>query len=133
MLLEPFEVGGGFCRPRSSWSTAPSWSSCSTRIRTRRDGSDAGRRPLEHVPHAHRRGGLAGIAAAGYKTVELSSVVGWTEHVVLDDDPKELYARLAHYGLEPTVLSAHSDLTTDEGVEYALKAIGWAHGTASRS
>ena len=23
----------------------------------------------------------AGIAAAGYKTVELSSVVGWTEHV----------------------------------------------------
>ena len=68
----------------------------------------------------------AGIAAAGYRTVELSSVIGWTEHVDLDADPAELYARLAHYGLEPTVLSAHSDLTTDDGVEYALKAIGWA-------
>jgi sugar phosphate isomerase/epimerase len=68
----------------------------------------------------------AGIAAAGYRTVELSSVIGWTEHVDLDADPAGLYARLAHYGLEPTVLSAHSDLTTDDGVEYALKAIGWA-------
>jgi sugar phosphate isomerase/epimerase len=68
----------------------------------------------------------AGIAAAGYRTVELTSVLGWTEHVDLDADPAALYARLAHYGLEPTVLSAHSDLTTDDGVEYAIKAIGWA-------
>ena len=68
----------------------------------------------------------AGIAAAGYRTVELTSVLGWTEHVDLDADPAELYARLAHFGLEPTVLSAHSDLTTADGVEYAIKAIGWA-------
>jgi sugar phosphate isomerase/epimerase len=68
----------------------------------------------------------AGIAAAGYRTVELTAVLGWTEHVDLDADPAGLYARLAHYGLEPTVLSAHSDLTTDDGVEYALKAIAWA-------
>ena len=68
----------------------------------------------------------AGIAAAGYSTVELTAVLGWTEHVDLDADPAALYARLAHYGLAPTVLSAHSDLTTDDGVEYALKAIDWA-------
>ena len=42
----------------------------------------------------------AGIAAAGYRTVELTAVVGWTEHVDLDADPAELFARLAHYGLE---------------------------------
>ena len=40
-------------------SRAPLWSSCSTRIPTRRDGSDAGRRSHSNsVPHAQRRGGL---------------------------------------------------------------------------
>ena len=68
----------------------------------------------------------AGIAAAGYRTVELTSVLGWTEHVDLDADPAELFARLSHYGLEATVLAAHSDLTTDDGVDYAVKAVGWA-------
>ena len=55
----------GSAAPRSSWSTAPSWSSCSTRTPTRRDGSDAGWRPLEHVPHAHGRGGLGGHRRGG--------------------------------------------------------------------
>jgi len=70
----------------------------------------------------------AGIAGAGYRTVEVTAVLGWTEHVDLDADPAPLFARLAHFGLEPTVLSAHSDLTTDDGVEYALKGIAWAAG-----
>ena len=64
----PFEVGGGFCRVGvRAASTAPSSSSCSTRTPTRRGGSDARRRAHQHVPHLQRRGGLAGIAAAGYR------------------------------------------------------------------
>ena len=72
-----------------------------------------------------REEALAGIAAAGYRTVELTAVEGWTEHVDLDADTAELRARLAHYGLEPVVLSGHSDLTTDEGLAYGIKAVRW--------
>jgi sugar phosphate isomerase/epimerase len=67
----------------------------------------------------------AGTAAAGYTTVELTAVAGWTEHVDLDAPAAETFDRLAHYGLTPTVLSAHSDLTTPEGVEYGIKAVRW--------
>ena len=67
----------------------------------------------------------AGIAGSGFTTVELTAVLGWTEHVDLDAPPAATFDRLAHYGLTATVLSAHSDLTTDDGVEYALKAIRW--------
>lgn len=69
---------------------------------------------------------LAGIAEAGYAGVELSAVPGWTEHVVLDDDPAELRAKLAHYGLTPVSLSGHSDLTTKEGLAHGIKAVRWA-------
>jgi L-ribulose-5-phosphate 3-epimerase len=69
----------------------------------------------------------AGIAAAGYTTVELSAVLGWSEHVDLDAPVADLYARLGHYGLTPTVLSGHSDLTTPDGVDLAVKAIRWCH------
>ena len=34
-------------------------------------------------------------------------------------------ARLAHYGLEPVVLSGHSDLTTADGLAYGIKAVRW--------
>ena len=37
---------------------------------------------------------LAGIAAAGYKGVELSAVPGWTEHVDVDDDPAAVRSKL---------------------------------------
>lgn len=67
----------------------------------------------------------AGIAGAGFRTVELTAVLGWTEHVDLDAPPAATFDRLAHYGLEATVLSGHSDLTTADGVEYAVKAIRW--------
>jgi L-ribulose-5-phosphate 3-epimerase len=69
---------------------------------------------------------LQGIAEAGYKAVELSAVVGWTEHVDLDADQGELRRRLAGYGLEPVSLSAHSDLTTPDGLEHGIKAVRWA-------
>src|SRR5215213_4078206 len=69
---------------------------------------------------------LQGIAEAGYKAVELSAVPGWTEHVDLDGDQGELRRRLDGYGLEPVSLSAHSDLTTADGLEHGIKAVRWA-------
>jgi sugar phosphate isomerase/epimerase len=69
---------------------------------------------------------LQGIAEAGYRAVELSAVPGWTEHVDLDADPSELRSKLAHYGLEPVSLSAHSDLTTADGLAHGIKAVRWA-------
>ena len=72
-----------------------------------------------------REEALAGIAEAGYRSVELTAVEGWTEHVDLDADTGELRARLAHYGLEPVVLSGHSDLTTADGLAYGIKAVQW--------
>ena len=70
---------------------------------------------------------LRGIAAAGYTTVELTAVEGWTEHVKLGDDTAELRAKLGHYGLEVVVLSGHSDLTTADGVDYGIRAVRWCH------
>src|SRR5438046_161119 len=69
---------------------------------------------------------LSGIAEAGFKGVELSAVPGWTEHVDLDADKGELRGKLEAYGLEPVSLSAHSDLTTRDGLEHGLKAVRWA-------
>lgn len=69
---------------------------------------------------------LQGIAEAGYKAVELSAVPGWTEHVDLDADQSQLRSKLAGYGLEPVSLSAHSDLTTPDGLAHGVKAVRWA-------
>ena len=69
---------------------------------------------------------LEGIAAAGYKYVELSAVRGWTEHVPLDADAKTLgkiQRMLNKLGLIPVSLSGHSDLTTQTGVELGIKAL----------
>ncbi len=69
---------------------------------------------------------LAGIAAAGYRSVELTSVPGWTEHVRRDADAAELqHVRdlLAQHGLTAVSLSGHSDLVSDEGVTEFRKAL----------
>ena len=68
---------------------------------------------------------LEGIASAGYAHVELSAVPGWTEHVDLNGRD-ELRRRLDARGLTPVSLSAHSDLTTREGLEHGIKAVRWA-------
>jgi len=67
---------------------------------------------------------LQGIAEAGYSAVELSAVPGWTEHVDLDADQGELRRKLEGYGLEPVSLSAHSDLTTADGIPIVNTAVG---------
>jgi len=69
---------------------------------------------------------LAGIAGAGFEHVELTAVPGWTEHVDLDADPADVRRLLDRYGLSPVSLSAHSDLTTAEGLEHGIKGIRWA-------
>src|SRR5258706_7853198 len=69
---------------------------------------------------------LEGIAAAGFKFVELSAVRGWTEHVPLEADAKTLgkiQRLLNKSGLIPISLSGHSDLTTKDGLALALKAV----------
>src|SRR5437764_23024 len=69
---------------------------------------------------------LEGIAAAGFKFVELSAVRGWTEHIPLEADSKTLgriQRMLNKLGLIPISLSGHSDLTTKDGVDLALKAV----------
>jgi sugar phosphate isomerase/epimerase len=69
---------------------------------------------------------LAGIAAAGFKHVELTAVPGWTEHVSLDDDPADVRRRLEGHGLTAVSLSGHSDLTTPDGLEHGIRAVRWA-------
>ena len=69
---------------------------------------------------------LAGIAAAGYRYVELSAVPGWTEHVDLGTPPDETRRKVESYGLEAVSLSGHSDLTTADGLAHGLEAVRWA-------
>lgn len=69
---------------------------------------------------------LAGAAKAGFKSVELTSVPGWTEHVRRDADQEELAHvkdLLRKYGLTAISLSGHSDLVTDAGVAEFRKAL----------
>ena len=69
---------------------------------------------------------LEGIAAAGYKFVELSAVRGWTEHVPLEADAKKLgqiQRTMNELGLISRSLSGHSDLTTKDGLKDGLKAV----------
>jgi L-ribulose-5-phosphate 3-epimerase len=69
---------------------------------------------------------LDGIAAAGFKYVELTAVRGWTEHVPLEADAKVLGAiqrMMNKLGLIAISLSGHSDLTKKEGLKDGLKAL----------
>lgn len=69
---------------------------------------------------------LAGLAAAGYRAVELAAVPGATEHVDVHGDPAEVRGRLEEHGLEAVSISGHSDLTTAEGLEHGLAVVAWA-------
>jgi L-ribulose-5-phosphate 3-epimerase len=69
---------------------------------------------------------LDGIARAGFRSVELTSVPGWTEHLSRDADDAEIQRvrdLLAQYGLTAVSLSGHSDLVSDEGVAEFRKAL----------
>jgi sugar phosphate isomerase/epimerase len=69
---------------------------------------------------------LKGIAAAGFTSVELSSVPGWTEHVLRDASDSDLDAvrqQVREAGLDAISLSGHSDLASDEGVAAFRRSI----------
>ncbi len=69
---------------------------------------------------------LAGISGAGYSSVELSSVPGWTEHVRRDASDTELEhigAQVRAAGLDAISMSGHSDLASDDGIAEFRKAI----------
>jgi L-ribulose-5-phosphate 3-epimerase len=68
---------------------------------------------------------LGGIAAAGFKHVEITSVPGWDMEIDLNgtDDVRALLDR---HGLTPVSLSGHSELTTPDGLEHGIKAVRWA-------
>jgi L-ribulose-5-phosphate 3-epimerase len=68
---------------------------------------------------------LEGIAAAGFKHVEITSVPGWDEEIQLNGT-REVRALLDRHGLTPVSLSGHSELTTKEGLEHGIKAVRWA-------
>ncbi len=69
---------------------------------------------------------LAGIAGAGFRSVELTSVPGWTEHLRRGASEAEIQTAkdlLAENGLTAISLSGHSDLVSDEGVAEFRKAL----------
>lgn len=69
---------------------------------------------------------LGGIAAAGFTSVELSSVPGWTEHVPRDagdDELQRIGELVVRHGLIPISLSGHSDLASDAGIGEFRKAL----------
>jgi Sugar phosphate isomerases/epimerases len=88
---------------------------------------------------------LRGIAAAGFKYVELSAVRGWTEHVMPEMSRQEksrIQSLLNRYGLEPIALSGHCNLMEAErlqdfertialagefGCRYIISSTGEAH------
>jgi sugar phosphate isomerase/epimerase len=78
---------------------------------------------------------LAGIAAAGFTSVELSSVPDWTEHVVRDANDAELQrvaSLLREHGLDAVSLSGHSDFASEAGKESFRQALGIARALGIR-
>lgn len=73
---------------------------------------------------------LEGIAQAGFRYIELSCVVGWTEHFRCDRRKPEEFLALRHhiesFGLSVVSLSAHADLATEEGCAYLAAALSGA-------
>jgi sugar phosphate isomerase/epimerase len=69
---------------------------------------------------------LAGIAAAGYRYVELAAIPGVVEHVPLGADTQDLetvQVGLQRHRLVAVSLAAHSDLTTEAGRAAARRAL----------
>ncbi len=69
---------------------------------------------------------LAGIAASGFRYVELAAIPGIIEHLPLAADARTIgraQRLLNRYALTPVSLSAHSNLTTRRGLNQARRAL----------
>ena len=63
---------------------------------------------------------IAGISAAGYKYVELTSIKGWTEHIAAgmsDLEKDEAKRKIGDFGLQPFGLSGHCNIMEIEGLK----------------
>jgi len=73
---------------------------------------------------------LKGIAEAGFKYVELSASHEWMSHITVEkiksEDIKRLKDLLAKYDLTPISMSAHSDMTTKEGLAALKRRVDFA-------
>jgi L-ribulose-5-phosphate 3-epimerase len=69
---------------------------------------------------------IAGIAAAGFRNVELSAVPGAVEHVDVHGDGSDTRALLDDYRLQAVSISGHSILTTQQGLDHGLAVVRWA-------
>lgn len=73
---------------------------------------------------------LKGIAAAGFKNVELSASYEWRSHIdvenIKSEDKKLLKDLLSKYDLNPISMSAHCNLITKEGLEAFKKRMDFA-------
>lgn len=69
---------------------------------------------------------VAGIAAAGFRHVELSAVPGAVEHVDVHGDGSDTRALLDEHGVTAVSISGHSILTTQEGLDHGLAVVRWA-------
>ena len=70
-----------------------------------------------------REEALAGIAEAGYRTVELTAVEGWTEHVDLDADTGELRARSSTTASSRSALGPLRPDHRRRASRYGIKAV----------
>jgi sugar phosphate isomerase/epimerase len=79
---------------------------------------------------------LEGLAAAGYRAVEIGAVKGWFEHIdpdaVSDKEIDRIGRKLADLGLTPVSLSGHSALQTDDGAARFGRAIDIAAALGMR-
>lgn len=79
---------------------------------------------------------LEGLAAAGYRAVELGAVKGWFEHIdadtVTDRELARIGAKLAEVGLEPVSISGHAHLHTPEGAARFGRVIDIAQALGMR-
>ena len=85
---------------------------------------------LEHVPHAQRGGGLGRHRRRGLPTVELTAVLGWTEHVDLDADPAD--AVRAPRALRPRADGAVGALRPDHRRRRGVRDQGRSAGRRQR-
>jgi len=73
---------------------------------------------------------LIGIAGAGFKNVELHTSHEWESHIKVEEikpaDIERLKELLAKYDLTPISMSAHCDLSTEEGLAALKRRLDFA-------
>ncbi len=72
---------------------------------------------------------LDGIAAAGFKYVELTAVIGWTEHVLAgmsENEIENIKAKVKDKGLSILGLSGHTNIMDNDGLKLFIENIALA-------